>query len=101
MQKGKVIAIQGPIVIVRLDSPHVLPAIYDILETKTYNGQRVVLEVVEYLGRRDTDIGNIVKCIPLTPIFGLQRNAQVLATGSMIKTPVGKGVCSRRSGSKA
>jgi len=53
------------------------------------------LEVVEYMTRRATDIGNIVKCIPLTHIFGLQRNAPVLASGSGVKTPVGKEVCSR------
>lgn len=95
MQKGKVIAIMGPIVVVKFDPGVLPPAIYDILETKTYDGQRVVLEVVEYLGRRTADIGNIVKCISLTPIFGLQRNAEVSATGSVIRTPVGKEVCSR------
>jgi F-type H+-transporting ATPase subunit beta len=95
MQKGKVIAIHGPIVVVRFDPTQPPPAIYEILETQTYNGKRVVLEVVEYLSRRVTDVGNIVKCIPLTSIFGLQRNAQVLATGSVIKIPVGAEVLSR------
>jgi F-type H+-transporting ATPase subunit beta len=95
MQRGKVIAIQGPIVIVRCDPTQAPPAIYEILETQTYNGKRVVLEVVEYLSRRSTDVGNIVKCIPLTSIFGLQRNAPVLATGSVIKIPVGTEVLSR------
>ncbi|MEA3560870.1 MAG: F0F1 ATP synthase subunit beta [Candidatus Omnitrophota bacterium] len=95
MQKGRVIAIQGPVVIVKFDPGAMLPAIYDILETKSYTGQKVVLEVVEYLGRRSADVGNTAKCIPLTSIFGLQRNAVVLATGSMIKVPVGKEVCSR------
>ncbi|MBU3933424.1 MAG: F0F1 ATP synthase subunit beta, partial [Candidatus Omnitrophica bacterium] len=54
-----------------------------------------VLEVVEYVGRRATDIDNIARCIPLTPIFGLQRNAEILACDSGIKTPVGKETCSR------
>jgi len=85
----------GPIVMVKFDPKVLPPAIYDILEAKTYDGQRVVLEVVEYLGRRTTDVGSIVKCISLTPIFGLQRNAEVSATGSVIRTPVGKEVCSR------
>ncbi len=95
MKKGKVIAVQGSVVIVKFVPDEPPPAIFDILETKTYSGQRVVLEIVEYLGRRATDIGNIVRCIPLTPIFGLQRNAEVLATGSGIEIPVGKDVCSR------
>ncbi len=95
MQKGKVIAIQGPIVDVEFVPGTSPPAIYDILETKTYSGQRVMLEVIEYLSRRATDIGNIVRCISLTGIFGLQKNAEVFATGSGIKIPVGEDVCSR------
>ncbi len=95
MNKGRVVGIQGPIVIVKFDEGSPPPAIYEILETKTYNGQRVVLEVIEYFTKRATDVGNIVKCIPLTHIFGLQRNAQVLATNSVIKVPVGEEVCSR------
>lgn len=97
MQKGKVIAVIGPVVIVKFSPNEPPPAAFDILETKTYDGKRVVLEVVEYhLGRRTTDLGgHIARCIPLTPIFGLQRNAEVTSTGSGIKTPVGKEVCSR------
>ncbi|UCB57605.1 MAG: F0F1 ATP synthase subunit beta [Candidatus Omnitrophota bacterium] len=97
MQKGKVIAVIGPVVIVKFPPNEPPPAAFDILETKTYDGKRVVLEVVEYhLGRRTTDLGgHIARCIPLTPIFGLQRNAEVISTGSGIKTPVGKEVCSR------
>lgn len=95
MKKGRVIAIQGPIVNVEFVPGASPPAIYDILETKTYNGKRVVLEVIEYLSKRAADIGDTVRCISLTPIFGLQKNAEVFATGSGIKTPVGKDVCSR------
>jgi len=95
MNEGKVIAVQGPIVNVEFAVGVPPPAIFDILETKTYNNQRVVLEVIEYLRRRATDVGNIVRCISLTPIFGLQRNAEVFAAGSGIKIPVGTDVCSR------
>ncbi len=94
-QKGKVVAVQGPIVIVKFEPGSAKAAIYDILETTTYKGQRVVLEVVEYLGRRADDTSNVVKCIPLTSIFGLQKNAEVFNTGSMINIPVGKEACSR------
>ena len=95
VQKGKVIAVQGTIVIVKFEPGTAQAAIYDILETTTYSGQRVVLEVAEYLSKRAGDIENIVKCIPLTSIFGLQRNAEVSNTGSMINIPVGKEVYSR------
>jgi len=94
-QKGKIIAVQGPIVIVRFDPNSVKVAIYDILETKAYNGQRVVLEVVEYMNETGNDVSSVVKCIPLTSIFGLQKNAEVVTTGTMINVPVGKEVCSR------
>lgn len=95
MQKGRVIAIQGPIVMVRFEPGGPPPSIYEILETETYSGRKVVLEVVEHLGRRATDVANIVKCISLTSIFGLRRGAEVFASGSAIKIPVGKEVCSR------
>lgn len=95
MQNAKVIGIQGPIVIVKFDSQLNSPTIGDILETKTYNNQRVVLEVAEYVSGRAADVGDMVKCISLTSIFGLQRNAPVFNTGSGIKTPVGKETCSR------
>ncbi len=94
-QKGRVISVQGPIVIVRFDDASEKSSIYDILETKTYNGKRVVLEIVEYVGGKSGEVSNVVKCIPLTSIFGLQKHAEVVSTGSMIKTPVGKEVCSR------
>jgi len=95
MGKGKVVAVQGPIVSVEFAPGTPLPAVYDILETKTYEGRRVVLEVIEYLSKRSTDEGNTVKCIAMTSIFGLQRNVEVSATGSGITIPVGEKVCSR------
>ncbi|MDP8297382.1 MAG: F0F1 ATP synthase subunit beta [Candidatus Orphnella occulta] len=95
MQKGKVISVQGPIVIVRFDPNPVKVAIYDILEAKAYNGQRIVLEAVEYVNEAGDDTSSVVKCIPLTSTVGLQKNAEVVNTGAMIHVPVGEEVCSR------
>lgn len=95
MGKGKVIAVQGPIVEVEFSREDSLPAIYDIVETKTCDGQRVVLEVIEYLGKRLSDEGKCVKCISMTSIIGLRKNAEVFTTGSGIEIPVGREVCSR------
>ncbi len=92
---GKVTGIQGPVVIVKFDSPEHMPDIYDVLETRTYDGKKVVLEVVEYLSRRATDVGDVVRCISLSPLSGLQRNAEAVPVGGGIKIPVGEGVCSR------
>lgn len=95
MQKARVVAIQGPIVVVKFEDCEKLPAVNEILETKTYSGQKVLLEVIDYLGRRSLDTGDLVRCISLTPIFGLQKNAEITATGSGIKIPVGEELCSR------
>ena len=95
MQEGKVVSVQGPIVDVEFPSEGSLPGVYDIIETKTFDGQRIVLEVVEYLNKADTDEFSTVRCISLTPNFGLRRNAKALATGSPICIPVGDVTCSR------
>jgi len=94
-KKGRVISIQGPIVQVELEPGAALPAINDVLTTETHSGQRVVLEVMEYAPKRFTDITEVVKCIALTSVFGLQKNAPVTLTGTVVEVPVGKEVCSR------
>jgi len=95
MQKGKVISIQGPIVDVEFALDAFPLEIYEIIEAKTYNGQKVVLEVVEHFRKTEGQSGNIVRCISLTSNFGLQRNAEALASGSGIKVPVSEKIYSR------
>ncbi|MCK5287734.1 MAG: F0F1 ATP synthase subunit beta [Candidatus Omnitrophica bacterium] len=95
MGQGRVVSIQGPVVGVEIGFGHEVPAIHEVLEAKTQKGERVVLEAVEYLNRRNTDKTVIVQCIALTSVFGLQRNAPVFINGSVINTPVGDEVCSR------
>lgn len=80
---------------VELEPGTALPAVYDILETETHNGKRVVLEVLEYAPKRFTDATEVVKSIALTSVFGLQKNAPVTLTGKVVEVPVGKEVCSR------
>ena len=72
-----------------------LPLIYEILETQSHSGKRIVLEVMEYAPKRFSDATDVVKCIALTSVFGLQNNASVTFTGSVVEIPVGKEVCSR------
>ena len=95
MLKGKIVSVQGPVAIVAFTPGAAPPRIYEILETSTYDGQKVQLEVLEYLTSRDTDAGNIVRCIGLKSLVGIQRNAEVIATGLMIQVPVGDKVCGR------
>src|SRR3989475_7336315 len=83
-QVGKVVSIQGPIVEVKFDASHGLPAIHEIVETHTYDGQRVVLEVEEHMGN------HVAKCIALASTNNVPRNARATALGSSIEVPVGK-----------
>lgn len=95
MQEGKVVSVQGPIVDVEFPPDVSFPAVYDIIETETFDGARIVLEVVEYLSKTETDKTNTMRCISLTPNFGLRRNAKAFATGATISVPVGEVTCSR------
>jgi F-type H+-transporting ATPase subunit beta len=83
-QVGKVVSIQGPIVEVTFESARGLPAIHELVETHTYDGQRVVLEVEEHLGH------HAAKCIALTSTVNVPRNARAVALGTPIQVPVGK-----------
>lgn len=83
-QLGRVISIYGPIVEVRFDPSSVLPAIHEIIETHTYDEQKVVLEVEEHVGN------HVAKCIALTSTVNVPRNARATALGSPIEVPVGK-----------
>ena len=95
MIEGSVVSVQGPIVDVEFGSHEAIPIIYDIIETKTFDGQRIVLEVAEHISKAAEDKNRTVRCISMTSNFGLQRNAPAFITGSSIKIPVGEAVCSR------
>lgn len=95
MGKGKIISIQGPIVDVEYACDELLPEVYGIIETAAYNGQKIVLEVVEHLSKTDAKAPNVVRCISMTSNFGLRRNAEAFSTGSGINIAVGDDVCSR------
>lgn len=83
-QAGRVVSIQGPIVEIKFDPPSVPPAIHEIIETYTYDGQRIVMEVEEHLEN------HVAKCIALASTINVPRNAQATALGSSIQVPVGK-----------
>ena len=89
LENGKIVAVHGPVADVRFSSEEALPAIYEILETSTYDHQEVVLEVIEH------QAGNIARCIALTPTYGLARNAEVLRTGHSLRVPSGQAALGR------
>ena len=81
MNKGKIIQVMGPVVDVVFEKGE-LPDIREALEVEN-NGKNCIMEVSQHLGNRE------VRCIMLSASEGLQRDREVIATGSGIKVPVG------------
>ena len=81
MNKGKIIQVMGPVVDVVFEKGE-LPDIREALEVEN-NGKKCIMEVSQHLGNRE------VRCIMLSASEGLQRDREVIATGSGIKVPVG------------
>lgn len=85
---GKVQGVHGPVVDVIFE-PGCLPAVYEILETATFGGEAVILEVVEH------QEGNVARCIALTATYGLCRNGSVRRTSRPLVVPKGTDVLGR------
>ena len=82
MKTGKIVQVLGPVVDVEFENGE-LPAIKDALEVQ--NGdKKCVMEVAQHIGN------DVVRCVMLASSEGLSRDMEVVATGSGIKTPVGK-----------
>ena len=81
--KGKIAQIIGPVVDVSFSNNASLPKIYDALEIKKENGQKIVLEVQQHLGE------DRVRAIAMDSTDGLVRGMEVVDTGSAIKMPIG------------
>ena len=81
MNKGKIVQVMGPVVDVVFEQGE-LPDIREALEVEN-NGKKCIMEVSQHLGIR------VVRCIMLSASEGLQRDREVIATGSGIKVPVG------------
>jgi len=93
--RGKVVSIEGPIAVVKFEPGSSSTGIFEILETKSCDGTKVQLEVLEHLSGRIGDTGNVVRCIGLKSLIGVARNAEVISTGAMIQVPVGEDVLGR------
>ena len=87
---GKVSQIIGPVVDVTFDNEAiVLPDIYDSLEITRENGEKLILECQQHIGE-DT-----VRAISMETTDGISRGAEVVATGSPIKMPIGENIKGR------
>jgi F-type H+-transporting ATPase subunit beta len=81
MNKGKVIQVIG--VVVDVQFPGELPAIYNALEVEMGKGIKIVLEVQQHLGSKS------VRTIAMGSVDGLSRGTEVVDTGAPISVPVG------------
>ena len=87
MNTGKIVQVLGPVVDVAFENGE-LPAIKDALEVQ--NGdKKCVMEVAQHIGN------DVVRCVMLASSEGLSRDMEVVATGSGIKTPIGKDTLGR------
>lgn len=92
MNNGRITQVLGPVVDVKFDDAN-LPEIYTALkvhiEGEKLETRDVTIEVMQHLG------GNIVRGVAMSSSDGLQRNMEVINTGSPISVPVGKEVLGR------
>src|SRR6187399_1143380 len=84
---GKIKQIIGAVVDVQFDGT--LPEIYNALELKRPNGDKLVLEVQQHLGE------DSVRCIAMDGTEGLVRGTEVLDTGKAIAMPTGEAIKGR------
>lgn len=89
VKTGYVVAVQGPVVDVKFSHADDIPDMYENINTSAVDGQKIVLEVVEYLP------GNIVRCIAVNSTFNLQRSSPVYPSGEPIRVPAGESVYGR------
>jgi len=82
-RKGKVIAVQGPVVDVQFEAVEDMPDMHETILTKTFDGRELTLLVAEHLE------GNIARCVSLSSTLNLQRNALATAMGTGLMIPVG------------
>ena len=86
---GRIIAVQGPVVDVKFAEAQDVPGLYQVLRTKRFDGENLILEVAEHLE------GNIARCIALASTLNLQRNQIAEPLGTSVTIPCGEGLFSR------
>ena len=85
---GKIKQIIGAVVDVHFPDSS-LPEIYNALELKRPNGEKLVLEVQQHLGE------DSVRAIAMDATEGLVRGTEVIDTGKAIAMPVGEAIHGR------
>jgi F-type H+-transporting ATPase subunit beta len=80
---GKIKQIIGPVIDVHFSAENKLPEIFNALELKRENGDKLVLEVQQHLGE------DSVRCVAMDGTEGLVRGMEVVDTGKAIAMPIG------------
>jgi F-type H+-transporting ATPase subunit beta len=88
-KKGRVVAIQGPVVDVKFGSTQDMPDLHEVIMVKTFDKRDLTLEVAEHLE------GNVARCVALASTLNLQRNAVATSTGDVLRVPVGEALFGR------
>ena len=88
-RQGRVIAVEGAVVDAQFTEGEGLPFIYEVIRVATFDGQEVVLEVVEH------HQPNICRCIALNPTQGIRRNSPCVSMGAPVTFPATKGLFGR------
>src|SRR5215470_12536515 len=86
---GKIKQIIGPVIDVHFSAENKLPEIYNALELKRPNGDKLVLEVQQHLGE------DSVRCVAMDGTEGLTRGMEVVDTGKAIAMPTGEEIKGR------
>ncbi len=88
-RQGQVIAVEGAVVDVQFIGDDGLPFIYEVIRVATFDGQEVVLEVVEH------HQPNICRCIALNPTHGIRRSSPCVSMGTQVTFPATKDLFGR------
>ncbi|MCM8792595.1 MAG: F0F1 ATP synthase subunit beta [Candidatus Omnitrophica bacterium] len=88
-ERGRVVAVQGPVVDIKFASIEELPSVFSMIITHNSLGEEVVMEVAEHLP------GSICRCIAVNSTINLQRNAKAYVAASSIQIPSGDYLYSR------
>lgn len=84
LKKGKVVAVQGPVVDVEFKTVEDIPDLHETIDVKTFDKKNLTLLVFEHIE------GNIARCIALHSTLNLQRNAAAISSGETLSIPVGE-----------
>ena len=81
--RGRIVAVQGPVVDVSFENLLDIPALYDVIEAFTFDEQRLLLQCMEHLNSK------VVRTVSLMDTLNLQLNSVCHNTFRPISVPIG------------